>query len=187
MAFLAAAAPYIGLATTAVSAYGQMQSGEAAQNNAKIVALERDRQANDTQVEAQQVAAQERKKARYLRSRALAVAGKSGAGVSDATVSNILTGIDTEGEMNAMNALWSGDVKARGIRAGADISRREGAAERGAAYGAAAATALDGLGDFAGSNPTFFSKYGGDRAVAMGKGTGYSDFARGPMSDEWVA
>jgi hypothetical protein len=141
-----------------------MDAGKAAQNNALIAGIERDRQANDTQVAAQQVAMQERKKARYLRSRALAVAGKSGAGVDDLTVSNILTGIETEGEMSAMNALWSGDVRARGIRAGADAVRREGAAQRGAAYGSAAATALDGVGEFAGSNPTFFSKYGGDRA-----------------------
>lgn len=166
MPFLAAAAPYIALGTAAVGAYAQTQAGEAAQNNAKVVAIQQERDANAAQVEAQQAATAERKKARYLRSRALAVAGASGAGVSDPTVSQILTGIDTEGEMNALNALWSGDETARALRHGARATRNEGSARRGAYYGQAGATALQGLTSFAGENPTFFSKYGGDRAAA---------------------
>lgn len=166
MPFLAAAAPYIALATTAVGAYSQQQAGEAASNNAQLVAIQRDKQANNEQVASQQAAAQERKKARYLRSRAIAVAGASGGGVSDPTISNILTGIETEGEMNALNELWMGDNRAKSIRAGADATRREGEARRGAAYGQSASTVLNGLGDFSEDNPTFFSKYGGERAQA---------------------
>ncbi len=172
MPFLAAAAPYIALASTVVSGYSQTQAGEAAANNAKIEALQREKIANAEQASAQQMASSERKKARYLRSRAIAVAGASGAGVSDPTVSNILADIDTEGEMNALNTIWMGDNRAKAIRDGADALRREGRATRGAYYGQAASTVFNGVAGFASDNPSFFSKYGGDRA----RSTGSSDY-----------
>lgn len=153
MAFLAAAAPYIGLATTAVSAYAGVQQGRAQDANKQLLAIQQGREANQAQVEAQREALNERKRAKLVRSRALAVAGASGAGVSDPTVENILTDIETEGEMNALNALWSGDYTARSLRSGARASRREGAAYRTAGYVSGASTALAGTG-------SFFEKYG---------------------------
>lgn len=154
MAFLAAAAPYIGLATTAVSAYSQAEQGPAAQANARLQAIQRERDANQAQVEAQRVALNERRKAQLVRSRALAVAGASGAGVSDPTVSKILSDIDTEGELNALNSLWSGDYTARALRMGAGASRNEGRALRSSGYLSGATTALQG-------GMSFFEKYGG--------------------------
>lgn len=153
MAFLALAAPYVALGATALTAYSQYESGNAAAANSKLVAIQQERAANQAQVEAQQQAAQERKRAKLVRSRALAVAGASGAGVSDPTVTNILTGIDTEGELNALNSLWSGDYTARALRSGAAATRREGRAYSASGTLAGASTALAGAG-------SFFEKYG---------------------------
>lgn len=187
MPFLAAAAPYIALATTAVSAYSQTQAGDAAKNQGLIAQIESKREANNEQAMSQQQAAEERKKARYLRSRALAVAGASGAGASDPTITNILTGIDTAGEMNALNTLFEGDTRARALRKEGDAAAREGRARRGAAYGSAGTTFARGVMNFGSDNPTFFQKYGGDRAQSIGVGSGYSDFAAMPDSGERYA
>jgi hypothetical protein len=186
---LAAAAPYIGLVMAGASAVNQAEAGKAAEANAKLLALQDERDANAVQVEAQQLSAQERRKARFLRSRAIAVAGASGGGVDDPTVQNILTDIDTQGEMNALNTLYGGDIEARALRTHARAQRAEGTALRGNAYGQAGATALSGALTY-GSQiqaPSFFSKYGGSRAQSIGTGTGFSDFAGQPHSDEWVA
>lgn len=153
MAWLAAAAPYITAGTTALSIYSQVQQGNAAKAQQQILANQREKAANQALVEAQAEAANERKKAKYLRSRAQAVAGKSGGDVSSPDISNILTDIETEGEMNALNALYSGEYLARGLRTGADVARRTGAAARTAGYTSAATTALTGT-------TGFYEKYG---------------------------
>ena len=187
MPFLAAAAPYIALASTAVRAYNQGQAADAAGNEGKIAQIMAERNANAEQVIAQQQASHERKKARYARSRALAVAGASGAGVSDPTVSDILTGIDTDGETNALNAIYSGDIRAEQSRYRGQVARREGNARQAAGYAAAASTIFNGATDFAssGAGDTFFSKYGAsDKSIGLG--TGYSDFARAPSAGYYV-
>lgn len=153
MAWLAAAAPYITAGTTALSVYSQVQQGNAAEAQQEVLARQREKDANQALVEAQAEAAGERKKAKYLRSRAQAVAGKSGADPSSPDISNIIADIDSEGEMNALNALYSGDYLARGLRAGAGVARRTGAAARTAGYTSAATTALSGA-------TGFYEKYG---------------------------
>lgn len=147
----------------------------------KILGLQYDRQADNAKVEAQQMAKAERKKARLVHSRALAVAGASGAGVSDPQITDILSNVDAEGEINALNSLFTGDNQAQGLRYQGQVARRLGASKAMAGYAAAASRAFNSFTDFANNNPTFFSKYGGDRAaVSMGQGTGYSDFAAMP-------
>lgn len=153
MAWLAAAAPYITAGTTALSVYSQVQQGNVAEAQQEILANQREKAANQALVEAQSDAASERKKAKYLRSRAQAVAGKSGGDVSSPDISNILTDIETEGEMNALNALYSGEYLARGLRTGAAVARRTGSAARTAGYTSAATTALTGA-------TGFYEKYG---------------------------
>jgi hypothetical protein len=153
VAFLAAAAPYITAATTALSVYSQVRQGKAQQGQMNLIAAQREKAANQALVESQAEASNERRKATYLRSRAQAVAGKSGAGVTDPTVSKIITDIDVGGEMNALNALASGSYLARGLRTGAAVARNEGAAARNAGYMSAANTALSG-------SVGFYEKYG---------------------------
>lgn len=140
MAFLAAAAPYIGLASTAVGAYSQIQQGRIADANARVSAIQDEHDANAAQVESQAQASNERRRAKIIRSRALAVAGASGAGVDDPTISNILSDIEGEGEVRALNALYEGDYLAQGLRSGAEAKRRMGSASRNAGNLAAAGT-----------------------------------------------
>jgi hypothetical protein len=159
MAWLALAAPYIAAATTALTVTQQVQAGQLQQAQGNVVAAQRERDANQAQVEAQAEAANERRRAKLVRSRALAVAGASGAGVSDPGVSSILSDIETEGEMNALTALHSGDYLARGLRSGADAARSEGRARRDAGYLSGATTALSGA-------VSWFDKYGDKPVLA---------------------
>lgn len=144
MAFLAAASPYIAAATTAVSAYNQYQGGKAQAANSEMVAIQRESDAKQAELESQTQAYNERRRAKLVRSRALAVAGASGAGVSDPGINTILDDIDAEGEYRALSDLSSGEYLATGLRAGAGAARREGTAYRNAGYTRAASTALSG-------------------------------------------
>lgn len=147
-----------------MGAYSQIKAGEEANSRAHALAKQKRTDALAAQAEAQQEAASERKKMRYTRSRALAVAGASGGGVSDPTINNILTGIETEGEMNALNTLWSGDTTAQGLRAEGRAAIAEGHAAKDAGYLSGFTTAFSGAADFAEAKPTLFEKYGGKKA-----------------------
>jgi hypothetical protein len=188
---MSSANPYVAAVTAIVGADESVNAGRAAAANARVAAHYDDVDANNTQIAAQQIASQDRKQARYLRSKALARAGASGAGAHDAQVTDILSGIDKEGEMNALNALWSGDMEARALKAHARATRTNGQAAQ-AAYQQQGITAFaKGAMDFARSDPgqSFFEKYGGDRASAqtIGMGTGYSDLSSGPAQTEYNA
>ncbi len=154
MAFLAAAAPYIGLAATGVAAYSQQQQGKTAAANQRLQAIQDEKEADASQVAAQREAQNERRRAKILRSRALAVAGASGGGISeDPTIANILGDIDQEGELRALDSLWEGDNLALGLRSGANTRRRMGNAYTSAGATNAFATAAGGVN-------SFYSKYG---------------------------
>ena len=156
MAVLSAALPYVAAASTVLGVASTIQQGKNQQTIAEIAAREREQEATAAQAEAQREALIERRKAKNLMSRARAVAGASGAGSSDPTVTNILTNIDTQGEVNALNALYSGDTQARGLRTGATVARSEGRATRTASYIDAASIAMSGA-------TSWYSKYGGKK------------------------
>lgn len=158
MAQLAAALPYITAASTFIGVASTVQQGRNQQKLLNYQAEQRDADAKAAQAESQREAINERKKAQNLMSRARAVAGASGAGSSDPTVTNILTDIETQGEVNALNALYSGNVTASGLRSGAASARAEGQAYRSASYLDAASTGLDGA-------TSWYSKYGGKKVA----------------------
>lgn len=162
-------------------------AGKQSAAEGKILGHQYDRQADNAQVEAQQLAKGERKRARLLASRAQAVAGASGAGASDPQITDILSDIEAEGEINALNQLFTGDNRAKDLRYQADVARRTGTAQQIASNTQGFARAFSSGADFLNDNPTFFSKYGGDRAQSMGVGTGYSDFANMPDSGQRYA
>lgn len=153
MAFLAAALPYVAAASTVLGVASTVQQGRTQQKLLNQQADQRDEDAKAAQAESQRESLLERKKAKNLMSRARAVAGASGAGSSDPTVTNILTNIDTQGEVNALNALHSGNATARGLRSGAAMARNEGRAAKAASYMDAASTGLSGA-------SSWYSKYG---------------------------
>lgn len=156
MAFLSAALPYIAAASTVIGVAGSVQQGRNQQKLLNQQAEQREEDAKAAQAEAQRESLIERKKAKNLMSRARAVAGASGAGSSDPTVTNILTNIETQGEVNALNALHSGNAQASGLRSGAAMARSEGQAYRSASYMDAASTGLGGA-------TSWYEKYGGGK------------------------
>jgi hypothetical protein len=68
-------------------------------------------------------------------------------------VSNILTDIETQGEVNALNALFEGNTAARGYRQGAAMARNESRAAGTAGYLGMASTVLKG-------GSSWYQKYG---------------------------
>jgi len=144
MAWFAAVVPYISAASTALAAQQSIAQGKTQEAVAEVTAMQRAEDAKAAQAEAQREAQIERKKARNLMSRARAVSAASGGGTSDPSVQNILTDIETQGEVNALNALYSGNTEARGLRGGAAVARSEGRARRRAGNMNAASTALSG-------------------------------------------
>lgn len=153
MAFLSAALPYVAFASTAIGVGSQLQAGKAQNEQLLLQAAEREEDAKAVQAESQREALLERKKAKNLMSRARAVSAASGAGASDPTVTNILADIETQGEVNYLNALYSGDTVARGLRSGAATSRRQGRAARTASQLNAASTGMAGA-------TSWWEKYG---------------------------
>jgi len=153
MAQLAAALPYVALASTALQVYNQYEQGRYQSAMSSLQAAERDADANAAQAESQREAIIERRKAKNLSSRARALMAASGGSASDPTAVDLITDIETQGELNALNALYAGDTMARGLRTGAGVARNEAQAYRAAANLRAASTALEG-------GTTWFSKYG---------------------------
>lgn len=153
MAFLSAALPYVAAASTVIGVGAQIQQGKSQQEQLLQQAADREEDAKAAQADAQRESLIERRKAKNLMSRARAVSAASGAGASDPTVTNILADIDTQGEVNALNALYAGDAMARGLRSGARASRNEAAVTRRAASLRAASTALGGA-------TSWYQKYG---------------------------
>lgn len=152
MAFLAAAAQYVGLAAAGVKAYSGIEAGKAAKANAESVAIQKERQGKAAQAQSQREAIYERKKADYAGSRALAVAAASGGGVDNPTVQNILGGIKSQGDYNVLSTLYSGDTDAELANFSASATRNEGRAAQRASYLNAGSTILKGA-------SSFYSKY----------------------------
>lgn len=155
MAFLAAvpAAGWASLASTALTAGAAYQQAQGQKAVLEQQAEERREDANATAAESQRQAIVERRRAQQFMSRARAVAGASGAGSTDPSVTNILTGIETQGEVNALNAMYSGNSAARGYRRGARIADSEARAASTGGYLSSAATALGG-------GSSWYAKYG---------------------------
>lgn len=151
MAFLAAAAPYIGLAQSAVSAYSQYEGGKAAKATSQGVALQQEKAGKAAQAESQRAALFERKKANYAMSRARAVGAASGAGVDYDNIADL----GAQGDYNVLSSLYSGDTDAELANYAAGATRNEGRARQRGAYMNAGSTILGGAADYG-----FYKKYG---------------------------
>jgi len=81
-------------------------------------------------------------------SRARAVAGASGGGVSDPTVVKILANIETEGELQALNRLWTGEIEYSDFMYQAAVAKSEGGAAKTAGWFSAFDTLLTGFGGY---------------------------------------
>ncbi len=151
---MAVALPFIMIAATALSAVGQMQQADAAEEAANFTAGQQEQRAGQERAVSQRRAIEARRQSKVLGSRALAVAGARGAGVSDPTVVNEIADIDRVGEYNALTALFEGEETGRGLEQSAANARRTGIASAQAARLSAAGTALNGA-------TSFYERYGG--------------------------
>lgn len=142
MAQLAAALPYIQAAGAVVAAGSTIASGIQAQKNSELQASQMVAKGKEESAIAQREAIQERKRAKFIQSRAKAVAASSGAGADDKTVNDIISDIGSEGEIRALNALYSGEARSRTLNAGAITQQIEGRNKRAAANVGAAGTLL---------------------------------------------
>lgn len=149
---MAAALPYVAVASTVAGMASNMeamdtaaqaaqveQEGNAAAAAAAQRAAERKRvalefEAKELEVQAgQQIASAQRQRdeeertARLTASRALAVAAASGASASDTTVVNLISRVKGEGALRGAVALYEGEAKARALRIQAMGRRYESA------------------------------------------------------------
>lgn len=121
-------------ASMAAKAAGTIAQGINADKMAKFQAKQMREMANRKEAISQREANEERKAARLLSSRAKAIAGASGAGVDDPTVTKILGDIDSQGEYQALLALYDGSMEARADRLQAQAVREEGRQAKRGAY-----------------------------------------------------
>jgi hypothetical protein len=122
------------MAAAAAGALNTIAQGNFANKQAKFQASQLAQMANRQEAISQREAIDRRKEARYLASRATAMAGASGAGVTDPDVQNIIGEIETQGEYNALVALYDGKMQARDLRAEADAKREAGRMAKKGAY-----------------------------------------------------
>jgi hypothetical protein len=137
----AAAIPLM-VASTTLSAVGQIQQGKQAQKMADYKADQLEQQAGQTRAVAQRKSSALRRQAALAESRTLAVAAASGAGAADKTVMDIMSGIYEQGELNAQAAIYEGEERARGMEMSAAGARIEGKQAKRAGYIGAAGTIM---------------------------------------------
>ena len=142
MAWLGAAAPYIGMGISAIgsmsSAKAQKSQGKAAQKQAQISAHNEQVAAEFEASQADYLATQakavsyieaheQRRMAALLASRSLALAAASGAGASDPSVVDLIGQIYTEGAYRSALAMYEGEEAARSYTVAGQARRLGGA------------------------------------------------------------
>lgn len=153
MAFLAAAAPYLAAANTALTVGSAIREGKEAKIQGELKARQLRDEANARQAEAQRVAIARRRQGNFAASRARAVAAASGAGLTDTSAEKLISDIEAQSDLNVLNALYEGDTTARGLRDNARVAAREGrAAGRSGVY--------RGIANAVSGASSFYSKYG---------------------------
>ena len=153
-------AAIVGLAGSAVSAFGQIQAGNAARADAEFRAQQADINAKQELASSQREAAEKRREARLLQSRQMATAAASGAGVTNPSIIGILEDTAARGDLNSRNTVYGGAERGRGFRNQAAGFRASGrAAQRGGLF-SAAGTLFSGFGRAARTYEGAYSRYG---------------------------
>lgn len=121
--FLASNAGVIG---SLAAAGGTIYSGIEAQNAAQAQAKQMQKKGDQEYAIAQRKAIQSRREKQQALGRAQAVAAASGGGTGD-TVTDIMTGIEKRGEINALTDLYNGNVLRTDLYKEANATRKAGA------------------------------------------------------------
>lgn len=163
----------VGLAGTAMSTFGAIREGQAANAAAKFEAQQLEQRAKEQEAAGQLSALEERRKSNILQSRALAVAGASGGGALDPNVLNIVSGLAGEGEQAFQSELFNARSRAGTLEAQAAGRRFEGKQAKTAGLIKGVSTAFSGLSSAAMGGASFF---GGTKPVGDAPALGFDDF-----------
>lgn len=146
---MAAAVPYLVLASAGVTAYAAIRQGQAAKAASKFNAAVADQNAQIARQEAQDLAMQQSRE-NYLRLGAIRAAqGKSGGAAGEGSVLDIIGDAASQGELQRQYILRSGELKARGFQSTAMLDRAQGKNAQTAGYLAAGSALLAGGSEYA--------------------------------------
>lgn len=141
---MAAAIPFIMIASAVVSAYGAIQQGKAAQAagdyNATINAQNAEIARADARAQAEQV-----KRENYLRLGSIRAAqGKSGGAANEGSVLDVLGDTAAQGELERQNVIYEGEQRARGYLNTGALEQYKGDTARTGSYYKAGSELLSG-------------------------------------------
>jgi hypothetical protein len=154
---MAAIATVLTVASTAVSAHGQMQAAEGQANMQRAEAAAQEQRAGQERAAAQRQAQQKRLEGERLTSQAQAGAAASGGGVDTpgSSIVEVMGDVAQKAKANSDLAIYEGEEKGRGLEYAAAVKRTSAdAAEEGGKI-AALATVLGGASKIAGGKPGF--------------------------------
>lgn len=166
---LAAIAPMLTIASTALSVVGQISQANQAKKSADFESAQFQEQANEANAAASRKAASDIRMGGLAMSRARAVSAGDGGTATDPTAVNLEENISGQSEYNALTDLWSGSAEAAGLKTRANAAEASGQNAQSAGYFGAFTTALSGAG-------SMFAKYGdmgGGGAAANSAYTSY--------------
>lgn len=141
-------------AGTAMSAYGQYQQGQAADDAAKYNAKMADYGAQDAQRRGEEEAAAIQRNASSLKSAQRAAQAARGLDVSYGTAADLQDETDFFGQMDAATARYNAAQQAWNYRAQGSLARAEGRAAKYEGMLGATGTLLSGAGQVASKWPT---------------------------------
>ena len=116
----------LGLLGTGLSAAGTLYSGLQAKAGAEAEARQLKAKGDEEQAIGQRRAMQVRREKDLARSRIQAVAAASGAGAGDASITNLMQGVEQQGNYNSMLELYHGNMARNKAYASAASRRFEG-------------------------------------------------------------
>ena len=161
------------IGSTALSAYGSMQEGKSALQNAKADAKQLREQADMARAQGTREAEQEARIKRKNISDAQARMAGSGGTVDSAGNVETLGKIEAVGEYNALTALYEGEVESEGLEAQAKQRRKEGDQAMAASRTKALSTIISGASSAyksygAASTPTMSKDLPRNRQIGAG-------------------
>lgn len=115
-----------------------------AKRGADFEAKQMETQAGQERASAQRRAREDRREKRLIQSRAQALSAASGGGAVDPSVVDIIGDLEEDGEYRALNSIWEGEDRARGLTTGAKQRRKQGRFALTSGLMGSAGTILDG-------------------------------------------
>lgn len=142
---IAPSASTLGLLGTGLGAVGSVYSGAQARTGADFEARQMKAKGDEQRAIGQRRAMQAKREKDLALSRVRALSAASGGGVDDDSVTNLMAGIEQQGNYNSMLELYQGNSAGNKAYAGAAIRRKEGSSAFGGALLRAGAGASSDL------------------------------------------